>query len=355
MSPSIDFDRWAVVAHKDDTGFGRQAADLRAVLKVGWHFVVPSERLSDHPVDGGRERWLRPEASDDEVRGLLRLVRGIIFFERPNWHPRLLALTRVEKVATVCVPNWEWFRGRVPEWRHCDLFVCPSQFTGRIVRGFGFTNTVLLPWTLDLEKLPRREVAGPARVFVHNAGIVDRDDRKGTRDTVRAFMRVRREDIRLLVRLQKPAELPAYDGRVRLVVGNAPEVAELYATGDVCVQPSKMEGIGFMVLEPVAAGLPVITTDYPPMNEVVRQPEMRCAPRWFRRRAQATQWVSHAHLRLPRERDLAARIAWCADHDLGPISRENRAWAEQQFARTLLHQTWSAALSAWFGQHPVSC
>lgn len=350
MNGEVDFGRWAVVAHKDDTGFGRQAADIRAVLGVGWHFVVPSERLTDHPVDGVRERWMRPKATDGEVLALLAEVDGVIFFERPNWHPRLLELARQAGVKTVCVPNWEWFRGHDPLWRACDFLACPTKFTEQVVRRFGFTRAKVLPWPLDLAKLPRREVHGPARVFVHNAGIVDPDDRKGTRDTIRAFMRVKRDDLTLVVRLQKPAELPAHDRRVKVAVGNLTEVAELYATGEVCIQPSKMEGIGFMVLEPVACGLPVITTDYPPMSEVVQQPEMRCARRWFKRRARATQWVPHAHLSLPRERDLAAKIAWCAEQDMGTISRQNRAWAEARFDREVLRKTWAEALAAASGE-----
>lgn len=340
MSASECFSDWAVVAHKDDTGFGRQASDCRAVLGFGWHFVVPSERLTDHPVDGLRERWLKPSASDDEIRGLLRLVRGILFFERPNWHPRLLRLAREEAVATVCVPNWEWFRGDAPEWKDCGLFACPSHFTEKILRSLGFTNTVVVPWALDLAKLPARAILGPARVFVHNAGIVDGDDRKGTRDTILAFTRVKRRDIRLIVRLQKPALLPPCDERIEVRVGNLPEVAALYSVGDVCIQPSKMEGIGFMVIEPAACGIPVITTNYPPMNEYIESPELRCTLRWFRRRAHATKWVRHAHLRLPSERDLAARIAWCAEHDMAPFSSSARVWAERTFSPSKLGDAW---------------
>jgi glycosyltransferase involved in cell wall biosynthesis len=344
VSGLVNFARWAVVAHKDDTGFGRQASDIRAVLGLGKHLVVPTERLTDHPLVGNDEFWLPRGATDDEVAGLLSGLDGIIFFERPNWHPRILELARKAGIKTVCVPNWEWFRGHDPLWKFCDLFACPSQFTDKIVRRFGFQNTVVLPWPLDLEKLPRRDVSGPARIFVHNAGIVDLDDRKGTRDTIRAFMRVKRDDIRLIVRMQKSESMPPMDGRIEVKVGNCPDVRDLYETGDVCIQPSKMEGLGFMVLEPVACGLPVVTTNYPPMNEMVRQPAMRCALRWFKRRAHATRWTSHAHLRLPRERDLTAKIAWCANHDLGPVSRENRAWSETHFEKTALLKIWSQAL-----------
>jgi len=43
----------------------------------------------------------------------------------------------------------------------------------------------------------------------------------------------------------------------------------LYALGDVYVYPSRLEGIGLTVCEALACGLPVITTDEPPMLEFV--------------------------------------------------------------------------------------
>lgn len=342
----IDFRRWAVVAHKDDTGFGRQAADCRAVLGLGRHFVIPSERLANHPIDGVTELPLPRNAGDDQVRALLNQVDGIIFFERSDWHPRLLPLARAQGVRTVCVPNWEWFRRDAPAWKYCDLFACPSHFTARILNRCGFFNTVVLPWPLDLTKLPRRTITGPARIFIHNAGIVDGDDRKGTRDAIRAFRRVPRGDIRLIVRLQKPADLPELDERITLEVGNLTEVADLYRIGDACIQPSKMEGIGFMVLEAAASGFPVITTDAPPMNEYVTVPSLLCRTRWFRRRAFPSRWVPHAHLRLPSPRDLARRIAWCAEHDMSELCRTSRAWAETTFAADHVRQAWHQVLKS---------
>ena len=331
-------------AHKDDTGFGRMAGDVRAVLGFGYHLVIPTERLTDHPIDYLRERLLPVDASSESIRLLLSGLEGILFFERPAWHPHVLEIAREMGVATVCVPMWEWFNGHAPEWRYCDLFVCPSQFTQQIVRSYGFTNTCFLPWPIDLAKLPLRIVGGPARHFIHNAGLVDADDRKGTRDTIRAFSLLTRKDIRLTVRMQKTVPLPPVDERVEIVVGNLSSVADLYTTGDICVQPSKMEGIGFMVLEPTCAGIPVITTDYPPMSEYIQQAELRCRPRWRKRKAFASRWIRHAHLKLPNIRDLTRRMEWAASTDLRSISVSNRQWAEATFNPDVLRATWSEAL-----------
>lgn len=346
MSRAADFSRWAVVAHKDDTGFGRQAADLKAVLGLGRHIVIPSERLVDHPLEAGRDVRLPADAKVASVEEALRGLDGLIFFERPNWHPRLLETARRVGVRSVAVPNWEWFAGDNPLWKLCDLFACVNGMGERTVRSYGFRNIVRLDWTLDLGPLPHRVVRGPARLFIHNAGIVDPQDRKGTAETILAFKRVRRDDIRLVVRLQKPAALPEPDARIRIEVGNLASHAALYGEGDCAIQPSKMEGVGFMILEPVAAGLPVITLDYPPMNEAVLQPEMLVAKRWFKRRAFPTAWVKHSHLRLPRISDLARRIEWAASHDLGPVSSANRSRAEALYQPAALRAAWGAALAS---------
>ena len=343
--PDSPFSQWAVYAHKDDTGFGRMASDVRSVLGFGHHLVIPSERLVDQSIDGISERWLPANLPVELLRSLLSGLEGILFFERPTWHPDILRIAYELGVATVCVPMWEWFKGNAPEWKYCDLFACPSHFTEKIVRSYGFKNTCVLTWPLDLAKFPMRRVTGQARHFVHNAGLVDADDRKGTLDTIKAFCRIKRSDVRLTVRMQKIVTLPPVDDRVEILSGNLQNVADLYLTGDICVQPSKMEGIGFMVLEPVCSGLPVITTNYPPMKEYVQQADLRCRTKLFKRKAFATQWIPHAHLKPPSIRDLTRRMEWAAETDMTPISICNRQWAEASFDPRSLQESWFQCLA----------
>lgn len=342
----LDLARWAVVAHKDDTGFGRLAEDMRAVLGLGQHLVIPSERLSDKPLSDSGEIRLAPDSSEEFVRSALAPLQGIIFFERHNWHPLLLPAARSLGVKTVCVPMWEWFNGRDKEWQLCDLFICPSNWSLQVVRKFNWQSSIRLPACLDMERFPNRAISGPARLFVHNAGLVDPDDRKSTRETIEAFKRVKRDDIRLVVRLQKPADLPALDNRISVVTENLKNPAALYAEGEVAVQPSKLEGVGFMVLEPVLSGMPVITLDYPPMNEFVRDRQLLVRKRWLKRRSYGSVWFKHAHLRLPDIGDLARKIEWCAENDLASISKENRQWSESIFNRASLRSRYESVLQA---------
>src|SRR5699024_6815073 len=43
----------------------------------------------------------------------------------------------------------------------------------------------------------------------------------------------------------------------------------LYYLGDVYIYPTMLDGLGLTMYEALASGLPVITTDHPPMNEVI--------------------------------------------------------------------------------------
>lgn len=204
-----------------------------------------------------------------------------------------------------------------------------------------------LPWTININRLEHRVISGPAKTFFHNAGWVDQDDREGTRDTISAFSTVPDPDLKLIVRMQKEIELPKLDSRIEIFVGNLPDEKDLYRVGEVAIQPSKMEGLGFMVLEPVCVGIPVITTNYGPMNEFVCQPELRVATRWFKRKAYATNWVKQAHLRLPRISDISRKIFWCSQNELHSVSVANRQWAEQTFSCDNLSEQWRATLNAF--------
>jgi len=340
----LDFSRWGVVARKDDSGFGRQAQMLKRALGFNRHIAIPSDRLEDHKLEGPEESWLGPNEADDRVREELDGLQGVFFFERCEWHPSLVPVAKSMQVKSVCIPNWEWFSGVNPIWRGVDYFACPSKWTAKVVQSYGFRNACFITWPLDPIHLPKRQVSGPAQLFVHNAGLVDSQDRKGTADTILAFRKVINPDIRLIVRMQKEAKLPNLDSRIQVEVGNIPDHTELYKHGDVAIQPSKMEGIGFMVLEPFCCGIPTITTDYPPMNEYVEDPRMLVKPRWRKRQAFPTQWIPHAHLRIPQTGDLARKIAWCAENDLTEISRRNREIALERYDHDKIVREWSEAL-----------
>ena len=96
-------------------------------------------------------------------------------------------------------------------------------------------------------------------------------------EVLKAFRRFDDPDARLVIKGQVERELDLLrrgadrDPRVEVVLEDLPtdEHLRLFATADVCVAPSRWEGLGLHLYESMALGLPVITNDAPPMNEVI--------------------------------------------------------------------------------------
>jgi 1,2-diacylglycerol 3-alpha-glucosyltransferase len=114
----------------------------------------------------------------------------------------------------------------------------------------------------------------PQYDFFHNAGWLGINFRKGTDLVLQAFDQLRAEghEYSLLIHAQvppevvdfNPASIPGLTWRYETV----PQPG-LYHLGKVCVQPSRLEGLGLTLVEALYQGRALVTTDAPPMNEFV--------------------------------------------------------------------------------------
>jgi glycosyltransferase involved in cell wall biosynthesis len=116
----------------------------------------------------------------------------------------------------------------------------------------------------------------PASIcFFYPAGFLSK--RKPLAEVLKAFRRFDREDARLVVKGQVERELDVLDRaakrdpRVEVILDDLPtdEHMRLFAAADVCLAPSRWEGLGLHLFEATALGVPILTNDNPPMNEVV--------------------------------------------------------------------------------------
>jgi len=112
--------------------------------------------------------------------------------------------------------------------------------------------------------------------FFYPAGFLSK--RKPVKEVFKAFRRFDDPDAKLIVKGQVERELDTLsrgaerDRRVEVMIEDLPTDAHLrlFASADVCVAPSRWEGLGLHLYEAMGLGLPVITNDAPPMNEVIR-------------------------------------------------------------------------------------
>ncbi|GIK78617.1 MAG: glycosyltransferase [Thermoleophilia bacterium] len=108
--------------------------------------------------------------------------------------------------------------------------------------------------------------------------------RKPLAETIEAFRATRDPRLRMILKAQVErrskqvgrmirggSRLGRRDRRIELVTADLPadEYMRMFAAADVCLAPSRWEGLGLHLYEATALGLPIITNDNPPMNEVV--------------------------------------------------------------------------------------
>jgi glycosyltransferase involved in cell wall biosynthesis len=251
LAKHLDVARWLVPIHEDKP------------TTRGAKLNCPVEYTSIHADTRSLRRWLDG-------------LDWVLFAEQP-YCPRLARAARVLGVNIACVPNWECLNPNLP-WLVCvDLMVCPSLHTYRHAcdwkhrYSFGW-DVIYIPCPIDTEAFRFRQRTQCRRyVFINGwgGGHPRRLDgsrapygRKGAELIAEAAMGA--PDLPFIVYSQ--VKLSGLPRNVELRKPPS-DHRRLYEDGDVCVQPSHYEGIGLQLLECQAAGMPLITTDAPPMNE----------------------------------------------------------------------------------------
>jgi glycosyltransferase involved in cell wall biosynthesis len=115
--------------------------------------------------------------------------------------------------------------------------------------------------------------------FIFPGGYMTR--RKPLAPVLEGFARARGENLRLVLKAQVEKRVGMVrkaarsDPRIEPVFADLPEAEHrrLFAAADVCLAPSRWEGLGLHLYEATALGMPTITNDNPPMNEVIRDAE----------------------------------------------------------------------------------
>jgi glycosyltransferase involved in cell wall biosynthesis len=169
-----------------------------------------------------------------------------------------------------------WVR---PTLRLADRVIVPSGFLQEIFRRFGVAAEIV-PNVIDLERFSARvggggEGTGPHLVVTRNleplydvgtairAFAIVRGTRPGARLTI-AGSGPERDRLADLARSLGAAGCVTFTGRV-----DNERIAELYREADVCINPSLVDNMPNSILESLASGVPVVSTDVGGVRYVV--------------------------------------------------------------------------------------
>lgn len=198
-------------------------------------------------------------------------LEAILFNEQTIYRTVALTKKRYPNVKLAAYIDY-YTETSLPYFNIYDFVICNTK---RHLQAMdGHPQAYYLKWGTDVDLFsPQKREEHSKVVFFHSAGM---STRKGTDVLVDAFIDGKLyEKSELIIHSQIPVnkvcrytkdELSQFGIKVIEETVTAPG---LYYLGDVYVYPTRLDGLGLTMYEALACGLPVITTDYPPMNEVI--------------------------------------------------------------------------------------
>jgi glycosyltransferase involved in cell wall biosynthesis len=194
-----------------------------------------------------------------------------------NYQLDEIAQVRRSGVRTAAAFMWEAFfpEHADPAKAALDVIYCFSEADRERYAGFGI-DSPRVAWGChpELDAVRPNRAADQVRLFYPGGFMTDR---KPLKPVLKAFSKSSDPRLRLVLKAQverktgRVERMAEKDDRIEVIYEDLPtdQHLQLFADCHACLAPSRWEGLGLHLYEATAFGMPVITNDNPPMNEVV--------------------------------------------------------------------------------------
>jgi len=206
---------------------------------------------------------------------------AVVFNEYNQWETdkvNLVKLTKSLGVKAYGYLVWEKF-GENADYADYDRILVPTKSFCKFMRAHKFRKFSYIPYSIDLLEFPdpTTEPFGKKDkgklTFFHPGGWGGVHNRKNTEVVIKAFIELNLPNSELIITSQKKLEFKnKLPENIKIIDKNLSrkELLKLYYMADLLVMPTKWDTVGLAVLESLAAGVPVIGTNIPPVNEFIK-------------------------------------------------------------------------------------
>lgn len=249
-----------LIGYSCNTGLGEINRQMNRYVGVTNRWVIK------HPRKGGNTLGIK----DWTVEEFVSASDCILFAETPLV-TELPHLAKAKGKRLVCVPMQEWLpygdrAGPYTNWtKLVDLFICPTLQCYNLFKDK--LPCTYFPWPVDTSRFSfqQRRICKRFLFINGNGGWHGRKGIAVIEEVLRLW-----PQMPLIIRSQVAVHLPSevfQYGNVKVL----PEIEDnryLYAEGDVLISPHSVDGLCLEVREAMSCGMPVITTDGEPWNEL---------------------------------------------------------------------------------------
>jgi len=268
-----------VVGYSNYSGLGVM---IKALRDQG---IVTSQMVIRHPIKGTFDLISFPHTVADFKPTKEQLYEyiekcnpdTIIFIETP-FNFDFFEILYNKKIKVILIPMIDSisYKEFLPYSKYINLVINVTQVGNQIYKKNWAGVHTYIPWPVDTTHFnPKNRDDWNSATFLHNEGFGGAGFRKGTDMIFTAFRQLlyqyQIKGITLRVRSQcEESEHSQIIKGINHVIIDPGELAcaiDTYNYGKIYIAPSRREGLGLPIPEAMACGLPVITTDAPPMNE----------------------------------------------------------------------------------------
>jgi glycosyltransferase involved in cell wall biosynthesis len=332
--------RLAVVGWASDSGVGRELLDAVRHLPVQSAFIFEHQSKKTRlDLMQGVEYHVARNGQDLRTEMIAFLDKHkpdtVLTWEVPgDW--RFPDIWCGKGIRWIHVVHMDWFAPDYMRLWRAAVLVAPYRACQAELQDVYSLKSVFLPVPIDTEKLVYRR-RGICRSFASMYGHGGLENRRSIPEILDAWEGMDDAPPLMIRAQERPCEInPQWKHpKVTVEIVNVPETSDLWQTVDVAVQPSRYEGVGLGLLEAQACGVPVITTDAAPMNEVA--PDLLVP-------IEKIDNIVHMGRRMsafiPSASDIRSKVLQLNGENIGDLSEMARRRVETLYSWNILKPKW---------------
>ena len=172
--------------------------------------------------------------------------------------------------------------------KNSTIVIAKSDYEKKLYNENGISNVIVVPEAINTKLFKKKEIKYDLQKIYNSNNIIlsvgALNPRKGHDIAIKLFRKVCNEvpDVKLII-VGEEVDAPGYGNYLQDLINKLElqkhvflagyltreQLIDAYLSSRIFLLPTRLESFGIVFIEAMAAGLPIIATDVPPLNEII--------------------------------------------------------------------------------------